>query len=472
MTDSTSPNHQRIALVTGTLAETSVRAAAEELRRVFGLEVHVTVLKIQVAALMTADWLSRKLPGDLKRFDRVILTGYVRGDVDALSEQLGVPVELGPKDVMDLPEMFGAASGSREGYGEYDVEIIAEINHAATLPPEVIFAEADALRAAGADVIDVGCDPSADREPWGEVGAVVRELVARGHRVSVDSFHVDEIAAACAAGAELVLSVNTSNRDAAADWGTEVVVVPDLEMVSDTIFLKTVSDTVSVLERAGVRYRIDPVIEPIGFGFAASLGRYLDVRKAFPEAEMMMGVGNLSEMTQVDSAGVNVTLMGFCQEVGIRSVLTTQVINWARSSVAELDVARRLCFHAVKRGMPPKHLDPRLVALRDEKLKPRGAAALDKLASKLTDPNFRIFAEGGKVHIMNRDLHLSGEDVFDLFAQLPEGSADPAHAFYLGYEMAKALTALTLGKQYTQDQALDWGMHTRPEKPHGGADAT
>ena len=77
--------------------------------------------------------------------------------------------------------------------------------------------------------------------------------------------------------------------------------------------------------------RIDPILEPIGFGFAASLGRYLEVRRRYPDAEMMMGIGNLTELTDADSAPINVLLLGFCQELGIRSVLTTQVINWARS---------------------------------------------------------------------------------------------------------------------------------------------
>jgi hypothetical protein len=40
---------------------------------------------------------------------------------------------------------------------------------------------------------------------------------------------------------------------------------------------------------------------------------------------------------------------------------------------------------------------------------------------------------------------------------------DPAHAFYLGYEMARAVTALTLAKNYVQDQALRWGFLTREE---------
>jgi hypothetical protein len=35
--------------------------------------------------------------------------------------------------------------------------------------------------------------------------------------------------------------------------------------------------------------------------------------------------------------------------------------------------------------------------------------------------------------------------------------------------MAKAVTALTLGKEYVQDQALRWGLLTRPEASHRGA---
>jgi hypothetical protein len=42
---------------------------------------------------------------------------------------------------------------------------------------------------------------------------------------------------------------------------------------------------------------------------------------------------------------------------------------------------------------------------------------------------------------------------------------DPAHAFYLGFELAKAKMALTLGKNYRQDNALHWGLLTIEESP-------
>src|SRR4029453_16584898 len=119
------------------------------------------------------------------------------------------------------------------------------------------------------------------------------------------------------AGAELVLSVNATNRDGAADWGAEVVAVPDTPRE-----LAGLEETMNVLDRRKVRSRIDPILEPIGFGFAESLGRYLEVRRRYPDAAMLMGVGNLTELTDVDSAGVNVLLAAFCQELGVRSVLT------------------------------------------------------------------------------------------------------------------------------------------------------
>lgn len=76
-----------------------------------------------------------------------------------------------------------------------------------------------------------------------------------------------------------------------------------------------------------------------------------------------------------------------------------------------------------------------------------------------------MFVDGGQLQLLNRDGRWQGTDPFEVFdrflAQSP--ALDAAHAFYLGYELAKATTALTLGKQYTQDQPLDWGLHTRVE---------
>jgi dihydropteroate synthase len=179
---------------------------------------------------------------------------------------------------------------------------------------------------------------------------------------------------------------------------------------------------------------------------------------------MLMGIGNVTELTEADTAGMNILLAAVCQELRIFSVLTTEVINWARSAVREFDFARRLIRHSVANSVLPKHLDSSLVMLRDARVNSLGEAGLEQLAAQLKDPGFRIFVEGDEIHLMNRDGHWRGTDAFELFDEaLAVNDIDASHAFYLGYEMAKAVTAMTLGKQYNQDQALRWGMLTVPE---------
>jgi dihydropteroate synthase len=452
---------EKIHFVTGRLAEHSLRQVLAQLAPRVGFEPTVQVLHITVAALMTTDWIARRLAVP-EGTTRIIIPGGCRGSLDAFQDVTAIPVERGPEDLRRLDEFFGQQSRDLSDYGSFDIEIIAEINHAPRLPPAAILDESRRLRAAGADRIDLGCDPGSE---WAGVADTVRMLVAEGFRVSIDSFAPREIATAVRAGASLVLSVNSSNAAAAADWGCEVVVVPDVPAT-----LEGFDATIERLISDGVKMRLDPVLEPIGFGFAASLGRYLDVRRRFPHAEMMMGVGNLSELTDVDSAGVNTLLIGFCQEVGIRSVLTTQVIHWSRDSVRECALARALAHHAVTNRTLPKHVEPRLVTLRSGKPQAHGQDVLDSLAEAIRDPNFRIFAERGAIHLVGAGLHLESRDPFALFKQLEAAGrtdVDPSHAFYLGYEMAKAVTALTLDKDYRQDQALDWGHLTQPEIGHG-----
>src|SRR5262249_48656774 len=118
--------------------------------------------------------------------------------------------------------------------------------------------------------------------------------------------------------------------------------------------------------------------------------------------------------------------------------------------------------------------EPRLVMLRDSAVLESYANDLDDLAEKLKDNNYRIAAADGEVHIVARGLHLHDRDPFALFEKLRQfgdgdnapKNLDAAHSFYLGYEMCKAATALALGKQYRQDEALDWGFLTREETRH------
>ncbi len=460
---------KQILFVTGRLAEHGLKEVLEHLSQKLEFSYHLAVMPITVAALMTPAWIARHLtiPSGT---NLIVVPGYCAQNLEDLQKTVDVPVEAGPHDLRKLPQHFGLGHQQPHDYGHYDIEILGEINHAPRLSKSEILLQAELLKESGADIIDIGCDPGST---WSGVGECVKELVDAGFKVSVDSLNPDEIAAAVRSGASLVLSVNSSNRDAAVDWGVPVVVIPD-----DFATLGGLDDTIEFLTSAGIPIRIDPILEPIGCGFAASLERYIQVRRRYPDAEMMMGIGNLSELTDVDSAGINMLLIGICQELGIRSVLTTQVINWARSSVRECDIARQMAYHSVNKGIPPKHLETRLLTLRDEEVTSFGEEALDKLASAIKDSNYRIYAEQdqgpGEIHLVSAGVHLSDTDPFKLFERLlmgedqstPPHNLDASHSFYLGYEMAKALTALTLSKQYVQDEALDWGYLTRAEKSH------
>ncbi|MBD16218.1 MAG: dihydropteroate synthase [Planctomycetaceae bacterium] len=435
-----------------------------ELAEEIGFQYSIDVLPITVAALMSPSWIASRISVP-PAASRIILPGYCEGNMAPLQSAVEVPIELGPRDLRRLPVFFSRPKTSEE-YGRYDIEILAEINHCPRLSLDDILQQAATLAQAGADWIDVGCEPG---DPWPAVGETVSALREAGHRVSIDSLNPIEIEAAVQAGAELVLSVNSSNLEAALDWGVEVVAIPD-----DPQTLAGLDTTIDTLAQAGVRLRIDPILEPISFGFAASLARYSDIRKQYPDAEMMMGIGNLTELTDVDSAGMNTLLLGFCQELGIRSVLTTQVINWARSSVRECDVARRLMYHAWHNQVLPKHLETNLLMLRDEEVLESSHEQNAQLAAEIRDNNYRIFATDGEIHLVSRNLHLHDEDPFVVMEQLrqngPQGNLpenlDEGHAFYLGYEMCKARTALTLGKTYQQDEALNWGLATQPETKH------
>ena len=332
--------------------------------------------------------------------------------------------------------------------------ILAEINNAPRLTRSELRSAADYLHGSGADVIDVGCTPGL---AFPALGDVVRELVDAGMRVSIDTFDPAEIQVAVDAGAELVLSVNGSNLQAARDLGhtgARVVVVPDLGGGLDTL-----EPSLEKLTAWGVGYLIDPILEPIGHNFMASLERFAEVRRRYPEAAMLMGIGNLTEMTAADSTGVNALLVAICQELRVSAILTTEVAPWARGVVREVDVARRLMHYAVTRQVVPKGVDDRLVTVKDPVLLAYSESDSAALQAGLTDPHFRIFADREAITVLNAERFVRGTDIQEIFAQL--GVDEATHAFYLGKELARASLAVTLGKTYRQEGALSWGYRRR-----------
>jgi dihydropteroate synthase-like protein len=444
---------QRVLFVTGLLAEPALRNTLTGMGAPFACDV--AALRITVAALMTTTWIARHLTVK-EGTDLVLIPGLCEGDPAVIQDKVGVPVAKGPADLREIPRYFGRASVARD-YGAWDIEILAEINNAPRMTRAAVRQEAERYRTSGADIIDIGCTPG---RAFPELGDVVRELVDAGMRVSVDTFDVDEIRTAVQAGASAVLSVNSSNVEIARELSASPVrwvAVPDLGASIDTL-----ERTLEKLEAWGASYLIDPILEPIGMGFMASLERYANARRRWPDAEMLMGIGNLTELTAADSTGVNALLIAICQELGIRAVLTTEVIPWARGAVREIDVARRLMHYAVTTRTVPKNVDDRLVTVKDPEVLAYSEAELRALQAAITDPNYRIFADSDAITVFNSERFVRGRDIHEIFAAL--GVDEPNHAFYLGKELAKASLAMTLGKTYRQEGSLSWGYLTSAEE--------
>jgi dihydropteroate synthase len=442
----------RVAFVTGRLAEPALRETLAAMAPPFAYDV--VVLRITVAALMTTPWIARflEIPAET---DLVMLPGLVEGDTDVVADKVGARVVRGPKDLREIPQWFGHEAVARD-YGAWNIEIVAEINNVPRLTRPEIVERAQYFRAEGADVIDLGMTPG---RTYPELRDVVRELVDLGLTVSIDSFDPDEIQTAVDAGASLVLSVNSTNHNVLtglADSGATIVIIPDFGTG-----LETVGPTLERVQRAGLSYYIDPVIEPIGFGFTASIERFAEAHRRWPEAPLFMGIGNLTELTSADTTGVNALLIAIAQEVGVRAVLTTEVIPWARGCVREIDVARRLMHYAVTRQSLPKNIDDRLVTVKDPRILEYSEADLRTLQASITDANFRIFTDRTTITVLNSERFVRGTDIQDIFNQL--GVDEPTHAFYLGKELAKAKLAITLGKTYRQEGSLAWGYLTPPD---------
>jgi dihydropteroate synthase-like protein len=438
---------ERLLFVTGKLAAPALRDTLGRAELPFGYDV--AVMKITVAALMTTDWIARRLDVP-EAVTRIVIPGMCEGEVGVLSERFGVPAEKGPADLKALPSWFGQAD-ARESYGERDIRVFAEINHVPRLDVDRIFEVAEYYRDEGADVIDLGLSLGRD---WLRDGpSVIAELRAAGFELSIDTLDPDEILMADEAGVQYVLSLNGSNRHLAERLSATPVLIPDTPEDLDSL-----DATIAHLEKLGKPYLVDPIIEPIGVGFAASLGRYLEVRRRHPDAEMFMGIGNLTELTEADTTGVTAMLLGFCQEVGIRNVLTTEVIDWARGAVREAVIAAQLMHFAHARGTPPKHIDGRLLTIKDEELRPYAEAELREQHAQVTDPNYRIFVDADWIYVFNADRFVKGTDFNEIFDQL--GVDEATHAFYLGKELMKATIARALGKNYRQESPLDWGYMT------------
>lgn len=434
-----------IVFLTGRLAEKSLTHVLEGMAPTpFTWEIRE--IGLQVAALMTADMIRRRVSAPLAA-QRVIVPGRCRGDLVALSAHYGVPFERGPEEVKDLPQYFGHAAHPLD-LTHYDTEIFAEIVDAPHLDLDALAARARAYVEHGADVIDIGCLPDT---PFAHLEDAVRRLKAEGYRVSVDSMRSDELLRGGRAGADYLMSLNVDTL-----WIADEVPATPILVARHPGDPASLDAAIGRCVARGRPFLADPILDPIPFGLAASIARYVQLRARYPDVAIMMGIGNVTELTEADTSGINAVLLGMAAELRVSAVLTTEVSLHARRAVREADVARRVMHAAREAQMLPKGINGDLATVHAKRPFPYSADEIDELARQVRDPNFRVQVSAEGIHVYNRDGHRCAGDPFVLYPQL-HLETDGGHAFYMGVQLARAEIAWRLGKRFDQDQPLDWG---------------
>ena len=445
---------EKILFVTGKLAEKSLNKVLQEVTanpKTTPFKYRVEQIGVSVAALMTPEMISRRLK-NTDDANKMILPGLCQGDLSQLHRQYGIPIERGPEDLKDLPEYFGQ-KGKAPDLSQYSCQIFAEIVDAPDLTVDQIVAKANKFVAQGANVIDLGCLPN---KPFKHLADAIKALKQAGLRVSVDSMNSDELLLAGKAGADYLLSLTEKTL-----WIADVVEAAPVLVPSNPGNLASLYRAIEVCLKKGKPFYADAILDPIHFGLTESIVRYSKLRKKYPQIPILMGVGNLTELTDADTTGINAVLFGIISELNISAVLATSVSAHAVNAIAEADIARRVMHRAKQDNRLPRGYSTGLNGLHDRKPFSYNKDEIAEIATQIKDPSFRIMVSETGVHVYNRDGLLVDIDPFAFYPNLGVQN-DASHAFYLGVELARAQIAQQLGKRYVQDEELNWGIASLP----------
>ncbi|MDD1717447.1 MAG: dihydropteroate synthase-like protein [Methanoregulaceae archaeon] len=466
----------RILLPTGSSTYQLVRDAAAE------IEADVVVTG-EIASFLAPGQLRDLLRGG--KYDMAIVSGMCTADFSAIERETGVPIFRGPRHAADLgfalpiavagglsrsipADEYLARQGKEEAYrklserermatpvysirslkigGGSRMKVLAEIMDAhrvGNLPLLV-----DRFFCDGADIVDLGFGFDATAQ---DVERCFRALEDVDGPLSVDTQDAELLRAALFR-ADIVLSLQEENiprvGEEVGNAGAAAVVVPGHT---------TLAYNVGLAREAGIECIIaDPLLQPVGSGFAASLA-------GFPGAvyPTFFGAGNVTELLDADSIGMNALLAGIAHELGASLIFTSEHSDKTRGSVAEMRRATEMMAILGERPYP-KDLGIDLLVLKEKRrrLEPPVQCRERVPAIPMTDEirydpkgNFRIGIEHGMIIAEIRGKAILGTRWGDILATiLKDGEVSLLdHAGYLGKELYKAELALRYGRSFEQD---------------------
>jgi dihydropteroate synthase-like protein len=519
----------KVLLITGLLAKDMVTLYA----RKSSVKTRVLALKVPVAALLTPKYIAKETEKlNLAGFDVILVPGLIRGETSVIEDATGIPAFKGPRYAADLPTVLDALGqvklskvtpacdllkdelqrkALQEMYiaeknrdvllknpgnmlirelavgRDFPMRVMAEIIDAPLLSDEAIQAMARRYVKLGAEIIDVGMvagepRPSEARRAVEAVKSVVEVPV------SIDTLDPDEAREAVSAGADMILSADAGNIEDIAAFASKVAVVVIPTNHRKGYFPKKAEERVSLLEenirkarKLGItRIMGDLILDPVNTpGIIESLVAFNKFAKRNPDVPLLFGAGNVTELMDADSVGINALLAGIASEIGASILLTTERSDKAKGSINELTVASKMMFLAKKRSSVPKDLGLDLLILKDKRIREEPypkeieaetqiITADEKRKPPLFDPKgcFKIMID--RTNDVIAALHFSaskrdkpnviikGKTAEDVYAKIVEMGLVTRldHAAYLGSELAKTEIALMTGKEYIQDSPL------------------
>jgi len=482
----------KILLVTGELAENEVRDAASK------LSAEVLTLPVSVAQFMSSDLAIKEIRKLDSPYDKIVFPGLTRFDVSLVETSVGMPCFKGPQHASDLVEVINGgyklsktepADHLMEKKGIHDFKklvaevekkeekfkigalkigpsfpprIMAEIVDAPLLSNKEVLDRARYYIKSGVDIIDVGAIAAEDNSD--RLHEIVKHLKSKIKvPISVDSLNPNEINAGLHAGADLVLSLNSKNMEKVEKWSdVAYVVIPDQEPES---LFKNLKDA----EKCGFKKLIaDPILSP-PFKIVDSLSHYYNFRGLYHSQPVMMGVGNVIELMDADSVGINGLLGAIAVELDVSLLLTTENSQKTRNSVRELKRSIAMSFLAKSKGSLPKDLGFDLLLAKSKgkglEFNLSGINVIkvnEAIPEFKADPkgHFNIFIDLEKKEIIvahfkdKYDYIFEGSNAESLVKKIlaKDLVSTRQHAAYLGREIQKAEVFLKLNKGYVQDE--------------------
>ncbi len=394
---------KNILFITGKLAEKGLRTVIESIEnKEFNYEIRN--LNVNVAALLTTDMIERRI-GNVDSFDEIIIPGRVRGDLELLIKNIDKKIVRGPDELKDLPTLFGA-SPVKYDLSKFETSIFGEITDALNMTVEEVIKRAEYFRLEGADVIDIGCLPN---KKFPHLEEIVQELKNRNFYVSIDSHNTDELIRGSKAGADYLLSIKDESYHILENLDSYPILIPtDYNMKNFyNLIDRAIADKLTFIA--------DPILDPISYGFTKSIERYIYLREKYPDIHIMIGIGNITELTHADTSGINMIMLGIVEELKLNHILTTQVSRHCSTVIRETDLARRIIHAASENNITPKHINDGLLINHGHKDYAYTSDELIDMKSSIKDKNYRIYVNDDGIHLFNKTIYKVFSDPYDFY---------------------------------------------------------